>query len=264
MFKSKTFFNSHIRKAVISFGTLFNNIQIQRKNDDGVTVQIIPVPLSYKVKQKFIARIMEATSFDQGRATFGITMPRMGFEITSLSYDPSRKLSAIQPVRAVTTSDGVQSTFTSTPYNMGMTLTIAAKNQDDGQQIIEQILPYFNPDFNVTITELPSLGIKRNIQFVLDSVEPDTEYEGDFSKRTLVLWDLKFTVKLNFFGYVSRASIIRKVIQNIWIDPGLGEPGHTPTQLSGERITTTPDPEDAEPFGDYTFVQEYDDILGET
>ena len=265
MFNNQHFYHQHIRKAIIAFGTLFNNITLRRINAEGEVAQSLFVPLSYAPKQKFIDRIREAPELETGRATFQITLPRMGFEITNFSYDASRKLSVTQNVRAIdtsgTTNTGIRYSYISTPYNMGISLSIFAKNQDDGLQIIEQILPYFNPDFNVTINEIPELGVKRDLQIVLDNISYQDEWEGGFDKRLSVIWDLNFTVKMNFFGHVQDANIIKKTIQNIYADYGLFEGGPPTNAQVGRRITTTIDPEEATPIDNYEFVQEFDDIF---
>ena len=172
MFRGQSFYHQHIRKAVIAFGTIFNNINIERKNSSGVIVQALRVPLAYSTKQKFltrISRVPDATT----RGEVAITLPRMGFEIDGLQYDPSRKVSVINRNKAVGEGDDtntVRVAFNSTPYNMNLALYIFAKNQEDGLQCLEQIIPYFNPDFNVTINDLPELWIKRDIKITLDNV----------------------------------------------------------------------------------------------
>jgi hypothetical protein len=265
MFNNRYFYHQHVRKAIISFGTLFNNIRIRRTNSEGEAAQSLVVPLSYAPKQKFIGRIREVPDLEEGRATFAITLPRMGFEITNFNYDPSRKLAITQNVRAVdtsgTTNTGVRYSFISTPYNMGIGMSVFAKNQDDGLQIIEQILPYFNPDFNVTINEIPELGVKRDLQIVLDNISYQDEWEGDFDKRLSVIWDLNFTIKMNFFGYVQDANLIKKTIQSIYTDYGLFEGGPPTNNQVGKRITTYVNPEDATPLDNYEFIQEFDDIF---
>lgn len=265
MFNNRQFYHQHVRKAIISFGTLFNNIRIRRTNSAGEAVQSLLVPLSYAPKQKFIERIREVPDLEEGRATFGITLPRMGFEITNFAYDPSRKLAITQNVRAVdvsgNTNTGVRYSFVSTPYNMGVSLGMFAKNQDDGLQMIEQILPYFNPDFNVTINEIPELGVKRDLQIILDNISYQDDWEGGFDKRLSVMWDLNFTIKMNFFGYVQDANLIKKTIQSIYTDYGLFEGGSPTNSQVGRRITTNITPENATPLDNYQFIQEFDDIF---
>lgn len=265
MFNNRHFYHQHVRKAIIAFGTLFNGIQVRRTNEQGEVAQSLFVPLSYAPKQKFIDRIREAPELETGRATFAITLPRIGFEITTLNYDPSRKLAVTQNVRAVdttgATNTGVRYSYVSTPYNMGISMSVFAKNQEDGLQIVEQILPYFNPDFNVTINEIPELGVKRDLQIVLDNVSYQDEWEGNFDKRFSVIWDLNFTIKMNFFGYVQDANLIKKTIQSIYTDYTLFEGSAPVNNTVGRRITTTPDPTTALPIDAYGYIQEFDDIF---
>jgi hypothetical protein len=264
MFNGQYFYHQHIRKAIVAFGTLFNSIQIRRNNSQGETVQSLFVPLSYAPKQKFIDRIREAPDLEPGRATFAITLPRIGFELTNFNYDPSRKLAVRQNVRAVdesgVTATGVRYSFVSTPYNMGISMSVFAKNQEDGLQIVEQILPYFNPDFNVTINNIPELGVKNDLQIILDSVSYSDEWEGSFDKRMSVIWDLNFTVKLNMYGYVRDANLIKKVIQNIYAAPSIETADILANGISGTKITTEPDPLTALPSDAYNYIQEFDEI----
>ena len=172
MFKDTTFYHSHIRKAIIAFGTIFNNINIERKNSSGAVAQTLRVPLAYSTKQKFMTRINRVPD-STTRGEVAMTLPRMGFEIDGIQYDPTRKTTAIQKNKAVGVGDDtntVRTVFNSTPYNMNLSLYIFAKNQEDGLQIVEQILPYFNPDFNVTVNDLPKLGINRDIKITLENV----------------------------------------------------------------------------------------------
>lgn len=264
MFRNRHFYHQHVRKAIIAFGTLFNNIQIRRTNTAGEVTQSLFVPLSYAPKQKFIDRIREVPEVDENRQPFAISLPRIGFEITNFNYDPSRKLTITQPVRAVDTTassrTGVRYSYVATPYNMGISMSVFAKNQDDGLQIVEQILPYFNPDFNITVNALPDLGVKHDIQIVLDNVTYNDEWEGGFDKRLSVIWDLNFTMKLNFYGYVADAQLIKKTIENLYNDNLV--PGVPPAStLIGTQITTTLNPTTALPTDPYTYITEFDDIF---
>ena len=259
MFNNKHFYHEHVRKAIIAFGTIFNTIQIRRKNPEGEINQSLRVPLSYAPKNKIIARILEDQDFDDGRAKYSVTLPRMAFEITSLTYDSSRKLVPMQTVRAINApGEPIKSSYVSTPYNLGISMSVFSKNTEDGLQIIEQILPYFNPDFNVTINEIPELGVKRDIQFILESISFSDDYMGNFDQRRSVVWDLNFTVKMNFFGNVSNADLIKKTIMNIYNN--MDTPLMDPSVIAGTTITTSISPEDASPIDNYTFVQEFDDL----
>lgn len=261
MFKNKHFYHEHVRRAIIAFGTLFNNIQIRRLNSSGDVAQSLFVPLSYAPKQKFIDRIREAPEIDANRQPFAITLPRIGFEITNFSYDASRKLALTQNIRTINTDTSVvRHAYTSTPYNMNISMSVFAKNQDDGLQIVEQIFPFFNPDFSITVNEIPELGIKRDLQIILDSVNYNDEYEGGFDKRLTIIWDFNFTVKLNFYGYVDNATLIKETIQNLYIDSSLTF-GSVPVGTEvGTRITTTLDPTDALPTDAYNYITDFDTI----
>jgi hypothetical protein len=261
MLKNKYFYHQHIRKSIIAFGTLFNNIQIRRTDENNNIAQSLFVPLSYAPKQKFIERIRETPTVENGSMKYQVTLPRIGFEITNFNYDPSRKLAITQNVRAVdlsnTSATGVRNSYVATPYNMGIGMSVFAKNQDDGLQIIEQILPYFNPDFNITINTIPELGVKNDLQIILDNISYQDDWEGGFDKRLSVVWDLNFTLKLNFFGYVRDANLIRKTIQNAY---ALSNFDNLET-ASGTKITTTLDPENATPLDNYNYIQEFDAIF---
>lgn len=218
MFKNQQFYHKHIKKAIVAFGTIFTNININRVDPEGNLTQVLRTPLSYSTKQKFLSRIALIADAE-GRGDVAISLPRMGFEIRQLSYDPSRKISLVQKNKAIVegiTSASVSRTFVSTPWNMSLSLYIFAKNQEDGLQILEQILPYFNPDFNVTVKELPELGIKRDIKITLDDVDYDNQYEGDFASRQSIIWTLNFTMRLNFYGHIAEQGIIREAVANAY------------------------------------------------
>jgi hypothetical protein len=258
MFKNKQFYHSHIKKAIIAFGTLFNNIQIVRSTSDNIAGQVIRVPLAYSTKQKFLSRIALIPDAES-RGEVAIILPRMGFEIQQLAYDPSRKVSPIQKNKAIiegASSSSVSTTFVSNPYNMSLSLYVFAKNQEDGLQIVEQILPFFNPDFSITVNELPALGIKRDIKITLDSVDYDDNYEGDFADRQSLVWTFNFTMRLNFYGHVSDQNIIREAIANAY--------NHIDNKNHGTKVTATivgtdavPNPSAADIF---TFSIDFDNI----
>lgn len=223
MLKGKNFYHQHIRKAIIAFGTIFNNIVVERKNTSGEIEQSIRVPLAYSTKQKFLSRIEQIPTVES-RGEVAIVLPRMGFEIVSLQYDPARKISQINKHIKPLTTDAlsVKRQFVSTPYDLNLALYIFAKNQEDGLGILEQILPYFNPDFNITINDLPEMDIKRDIKVVLDQISYEDNTSGTFAQRQSIVWTLQFNMKLNFYGHVANEGIIRKAIANAFtqIDEG--------------------------------------------
>lgn len=222
MFKGKHFYHQHIRKAIVSFGTIFNNILVEREDSNSEKIQTIRVPLSYATKQKFLTRI-EQSPDTASRGGVALVLPRMGFEITSLNYDATRKVSPIQQHKKTISSNAlsVNQQFVSTPYDLQISLYIFAKNQNDGLQILEQILPFFNPDFNITINDLPEMDIKRDIKIVLNDIGYEDNTAGAFADRQSIVWTLNFTLKINMYGHVSTQSVIRKAIANAYSNPTL-------------------------------------------
>jgi len=199
-----------IRKTIIGFGTLFNQIYIRHydKNDSNI-VDELRVPISYGPKQKFFARLSEQSELNKQIA---VTLPRMSFEMVSLSYDASRKAGITQTFKA---SDGpkLKKVFMPVPYNIGFDLSIYCKLNDDALQIVEQILPCFQPAFNLTIDLVNSIGEKRDIPIILNNVSFQDDYEGDFSTRRALIYTLSFTAKTYLFGAISESGdgLIRKV-----------------------------------------------------
>jgi hypothetical protein len=246
------FYHSTIRKSVVAFGNLFNNMFIDRRDQNGNVIQTLKVPLMYAPRQKFLARI-DAISDSLTRSDIQVILPRMAFEMLSIQYDPSRRVSLIQQNRAVNnTNTTVNSQYAPSPYNIEMALYIYTKNQDDGLQLLEQILPYFNPDFNLTINAIPQLGIKNDLPIVLNDVNYQDDYEGDFEQRRSIIWTLNFTLKLNFYGPISRQGIIKNVNVNTYTDQELSN------QLS--RYNVTIDPINAQQGNVVTFVETFEDF----
>ena len=205
------FYNETIRKTVIAFGTLFNNIKIKKFASDGKAISQIKVPVAYGPMQRFLARIEQQSNFDDNVA---ITLPRISFEITSYAYDPTRKSSPITKF----TGKGSDKTkhkkiFLPVPYEIGFRLSFATKLQDDALQIIEQILPFFQPAYSVTVNMLEGIEEKRDIPFTLANVSFSDEYEGDFSTRRFIQYDLDFLAKTYFYQEVptDESGIIKKV-----------------------------------------------------
>ena len=204
------FYHATMRKSVAVFGTLFNNLRVIRKAADGSVLNQVRVPLAYGPKQKFLARLDQETGFD---APMAIKLPRMAFEITSLTLDTTQKLAKRNQVVELHASDVTKKKtikhFTS--YNIGMSLYIMAKNQDDGLQVVEQILPYFSPEYNVTIRPVDGFNHKQDVAVVLNSVNIDDQYEGDFVERRVLIYQLDFTMKMKFYGPTGNSGIIREI-----------------------------------------------------
>ena len=250
------FYWGTIRKAIIAFGNMFNSITIERKDGNGNTISVQRVPLSYSPKQKFLARINQQPTIETNQ--FQVILPRMGFDIQSFQYDVARKVSPIQNNKAIVDGAPVTSvsrSFVSTPWNMTLSLYVYAKNQEDGLQIIEQILPFFNPDFSITVNELPELGIKRDIKITLDSVNYEDNYEGELAARQSIIWTLDFTMRLNFYGNISNQKIIREAIANAYTSLE----SETGTKVTAS-IEATGDVDPASPADPHIFVVNFDDV----
>ena len=241
------YYHQIIRKTIISFGTLFNAIYIRHDDKDGGTYSEMKVPLAYGPSQKFLARLEQQADLNK---PVGITLPRMSFEMNNVSYDSSRKTGITQTFKA---SDGnnVKKVFMPVPYNIGFELNILAKLNDDALQIIEQILPYFQPSFNLTVDLVNSIGEKRDIPIVLDSINFQDDYEGDFSTRRALIYTLGFTAKTYLFGPVAESSegLIKKVQVDYAADTDVRNAKRE------VRYTVTPDPVDAGPDDDFGFSE---------
>ena len=201
------FYNEIFRKTIISFGTLFNDITIKQ------TDSTVKVPLAYGPTQKFLARLEESPDLNKRTA---MTLPRMSFEFTGLTYDASRKVTTTQQitVKDPTTGQGskTKKSFMPVPYNMQFELSVMTKLNDDALQIVEQILPYFQPSYNLTVQLVETIKEKRDIPIVLESVTMDDQYEGNFTTRRVLLYTLRFSAKTYLFGPVTTATsdIIKK------------------------------------------------------
>ena len=200
------FYNEIFRKTIISFGTLFNNLTIKQ---EGSTVK---VPLAYGPTQKFLARLEQAPNLSQATQ---ISLPRMSFEFTGLTYDPSRKVTTTQQFTVKNPDDGtdIKKAYMPVPYNMQFELAIMCKLNDDALQIVEQILPYFQPQYNLTVQLVESVKEKRDIPIVLENVTMQDDYEGDYTTRRVLMYTLRFTAKTYLFGPITSATkdIVKQV-----------------------------------------------------
>ena len=206
------FYHEILRRTIISFGTLFNGLNIKHKDSSDNTTSVIKVPLAYGPIQKFLARLEQQP--DLNKAT-QITLPRMSFEMIGMSYDPSRKVTTTQTFLSGASSDKAseKKTYMPVPYNMTFELGIMTKLNDDALQIVEQIVPYFQPQYSLTVDLVEAIGEKRDIPVVLESITMTDDYEGDFSTRRVLLYTLRFSAKTYLFGPVSSTTtdIIKKV-----------------------------------------------------
>ena len=203
------YYHEILRKTVISFGTVFNDIRIRHTNSDGSPFSEMRVPLAYGPVQKFLARLDQQPELNKATT---MSLPRMSFETTNIVYDPTRKAGITQTFKA---SDGtnLRKVYMPVPYNVGFELNIMTKLNDDALQIVEQILPYFQPSFNLTVDLVKVIGEKRDIPVVLDNISFQDDYEGDYETRRALIYTLNFTAKTYLFGPVADTSdgLIKKV-----------------------------------------------------
>ena len=241
-----TFYHETIRKCVVGFGTLFNDIHITRKDSSGNVAQAMKVPLAYGPKQKFLVRLREDPSISKSVA---ITLPRIGFEIQNLSYDPSRKLNRVQKFKKVKTgkSNTLESQFMPVPYNLSIQLYVMAKQSDDALQIVEQILPFFQPDYTLTVNDMADMGIKRDVPIILNSISYEDNYQGDFETRRALIYTLDFTAKFYLYGPVTSSSVIKTV----QVDQYADVPDNAPRRE--QRYKVTPKPASADADDDFGF-----------
>ena len=215
-----TFYHQTIRKYVAVFGTLFNDINIERKNSSGTVVERLKVPLAYGPKQKWLLAVQDTTA---DRKVIATRTPRMGFAMTGISYDTTRKLNTIgRNVKANTssTTTSMVTMYNPVPYNFDFELFILVKNAEDGTQILEQILPYFTPEFTVTVNTIPDMNIKADVPIVLNSSSVADEYEGDLSTRRTITWTLSFVLKGFIYPNITSGQVIKTIEVNFRIPGG--------------------------------------------
>jgi len=244
------YYHEIIRKTIISFGTLFNQIYIKHKDANDDDYSEMRVPLAYGPTQKFLARLEQQADLNK---PVQITLPRMSFEMISIQYDPSRKSGVTQTFKSLD-GQNLKKVFMPVPYNIGFELNVLTKLNDDALQIVEQILPYFQPAFTVTVDLVDSIGEKRDIPVVLENVSFQDDYEGDFSTRRSLIYTFQFTAKTYLFGPIAASTdgLIRKVQVDTYTSTDV---------ISAKRemrYTVEPDPIDATPDDDFGFNENWD------
>ena len=251
------YYNEILRKTVVGFGTLFNNMEIKHFDANGDVVEALKVPLSYGPTQKFLARIQQQP--DLTARDVGITLPRMSFEITGIGYDPSRKASVLKYSTLDNTPTSKFKQYLPVPYNVNFELSVYVKNQDDGLQIIEQILPYFQPSFNITLKLVEGVDEKRDIPIVLNNIGYRDEYEGNFEKRQVIVWTLQFTAKTYLFGPTTDSSIIRTAVANIYGDTDIQTARREVTYTVTPKAITDQNNDGVVDAADTELLQDFDD-----
>ena len=245
------FYHEIIRKTVIAFGTLFNEVHVRHQDAAGKDISDIKVPISYGPKQKFLARIQQQPDLNKA---VQITLPRMSFEVSNIQYDPSRKAGITQTFKAQEGAK-LKKVFMPVPYNLGFELNILTKLQDDSMQILEQILPFFQPGFTLTIDLAKSIGEKRDVPMVLDSITFTDDYEGNFETRRALIYTLNFTAKTYMFGPIadSTEGLIRKVQVDYYSD--------TNTQTAKREQRYTVKAAAKKDYNEDSVIDQYDDPL---
>jgi hypothetical protein len=238
MLNNNVYYHGIIRKCIVGFGTLFSDIYIDRKQGDsvtGTTVQRLQIPLAYAPKEKWIVRLDEDPSLENHVYT---TLPRMSFEIIGYNYDPQRKVNRMNQLKCGDGTGTVSTMYTPVPYNLDLSLYILTKTQEDGLQIIEQILPTFTPEYTLTLNVVPDMNVKIDVPIVLNSVSVQDDYDGDFQNRRFVTHTLNFQMKMNLFGPVNTGSVITEVNANIGDNEDFSNPNRIYT-AEGDLTTAT-------------------------
>ena len=245
------FYHEIIRKTVIAFGTLFNDVYIRHHDSAGKDIGEFKVPVSYGPRQKFLARIQQQPELNKA---VQLTLPRMSFEMNSITYDPSRKSGITQTFKA---KDGekIKKVFMPVPYNLGFELNILTKLQDDSLQIIEQILPFFQPGFTLTIDLADQIGEKRDVPMVLEDISFTDDYEGNFETRRALIYTLRFTAKTYMFGPIADSTdgLIRKVQLDYYTD--------TNTRTATREMRYSVKAKAKKDYNEDAVIDQYDDPL---
>ena len=243
------FYNEGLRKLTIAFGQIFNNVIIQNTSSTGAITKRIRVPLAYAPKEKFLVRLEQQANLQEDRAV-AVTLPRMGFEITGLQYDASRKINKMQKtIRVKSGEDGkkMNYNYAPVPYNISFNLYSFTATAENGLQIIEQILPFFQPEYTVTMNMVPELNIKRDVPIILNSVNYEDTYNGEFTQRRAVIYTLQFTAKTYLYGPMSNQGIIKSAQADLGADT-------EPALARDERIVVVTKPTTADADDDFGFT----------
>jgi len=212
----QNFYNGLTRKYVTFFGSLFSDISIDRVDASGSVQQTMKIPLDYGPKERYLTRQIQNPDLLR---EVSMVLPRMAFEITGFYYDTERKLSTIDTLSSTYSGSTMSTVYNPVPWNIDFTLSIICRNTEDATRIIEQILPFFTPNWNQELNLISSIGKNYSIPVVLKNVQPTDTYSGNFENKEFVLWDLVFTMKAWFFGPVTRQGVITDATINLRIPP---------------------------------------------
>jgi len=236
-----TYYFGTIRKYIVLFGTLFNDITVQRFDSSGNLLNEINVPIAYGPRERYLTRIEQNPDLLRQIDTI---LPRISFEIKSFRYAEERKLTSISRNKNLS---GDASTFLTqfnpVPYDFDITMSVMTRNADDGTQIIEQILPFFKPEWTATINIIPEMNISMDIPVVIKSVSMEDNYENGFENRRAIVWTLEFTLKGYLYGPTSKGGVITQAITNLYDDTIVTSnttPVFTSTITPGQLANGTP------------------------
>ena len=254
------FYNKNIRNIVVLFGTVFNDINIQRTKSDGTVERQLKIPIAYGPSEKFLAKLNQKDK--------SYSLPRMSFEITDYAYDPTRKLQTTKKYKKVKSASVTElnTIYNPVPYDFNITLSVMVRYSDDGSQILEQILPFFTPEFHVAMNEMSTMGIVRDIPIILNSVTTEDTYEGDFITRRALIHTLEFTVKAHIYGKTSGQGIIREVDANIGAnlndkkDVNMDIKPKAVTDLNDDEVIDAADNALTTPANDFGFIETITDL----
>ena len=247
------FYHERIRRSVAIFGKVFNDIYVLRKDSSGNVISTVKVPLSYAPKAKFLEHIREQSNLAEGQRV-ALKLPRLSFEIISLTYDPARQLQKTTNFTQAGSTGSSRSKINAyVPYNIGFQLNVYAKTQDDALQIVEQIMPYFAPQYNLTMTPIAGYNnIKEDVPITLSGVDFSDDFEGDVASRRTIIYTLTFEMKANFYGPIADKNVITKAIPKIDID------SLSTADSDYLTITVTPTPAGVSADSDYGFSEVFD------
>ena len=248
------FYHKRVRMAVSVFGSLFNNLHILRTNSSGAVISQVKVPLAYAPRRNFIERLNEMNNGEDAERRVGMKLPRMSFEITSMDYDATRQLPKMNTLsQAITESvNSRRKMFSSVPYNITFGLNIYAKSQDDALQIVEQIIPYFTPQYTLSVKPFSDLAsFLEDVPITLQGITFEDNYDGAIGERRTIVYTLTFEMKVNFHGPKATGSIIRDVRNNFYLqDVGLAD-----SDVYLQTLKITPDPVGVSADSDYGFLE---------
>jgi hypothetical protein len=263
MLGNPPFYNEQLRRYIAVFGTIFNDIQIVKKSASGDVNKTVNIPIAYGPAEKYLMRLRQDPNFDKAVAT---QLPRMSFEIKSLTYAGDRKLNGTGQIKVPDPNNprAVLAIYNPVPYDIIFELSVMTRSWDDGCQILEQILPYFGPDLTLTLKMLDAAPITVDVPFVLNSVLPTDTYEGDFQQRRVLIWTLDFTCKANFYGEVTSPKLITVANVNFTdtTNPDANVPLSTVTVVPGQDANGNPTsnsaitvpPNEVDPDGCFNYI----------